>query len=96
MTGTLLSGRRAAGPPWRRGPRPNAVKPRPGHTLQIGVGFPALVAAHILKYCEYTAIDDRTRIRVLKIFDADTPQCRRTGGVNQPRETSDVRAGRPE
>ena len=49
-------------------------KPLPGHQLQIDVKFLAPVAGRARKYYQYTAIDDCTRIRILKIFDANTQQ----------------------
>jgi transposase InsO family protein len=49
-------------------------KPLPGHQLQIDVKFLAPVAGRTRKYYQYTAIDDCTRVRILKIFDANTQQ----------------------
>lgn len=49
-------------------------KPLPGHQLQVDVKFLAPVAGRARKYYQYTAIDDCTRIRIPKIFDANTQQ----------------------
>lgn len=49
-------------------------KPLPCHQLQIDVEFLALVAGRARKYYPYNAIDDCTRIRIVKIFDANTQQ----------------------
>lgn len=47
-------------------------KPLPGNQLQVDVKFLAPVADRTRRYYQYTAIDNCTRIRVLKIFDANT------------------------
>ncbi len=44
-------------------------KPLPGHQVQIDVKFVDPIAGSRKKYCQYTAIDDCTRIRVLRIYD---------------------------
>jgi len=49
-------------------------KPLPGHQLQVDVKFLAPVAGRARKYYQYTAIDDCTRIRILKIFNANIQQ----------------------
>ena len=49
-------------------------KPLPGHQLQVDVKFLAPVAGRARKYYQYTAIDDCTRIRILKTFDANIQQ----------------------
>lgn len=49
-------------------------KPLPGHQLQVDVKFLAPVAGRVRRYYQYTAIDDCTRLRVLKIFNANTQQ----------------------
>ena len=49
-------------------------KPLPGHQLQVDVKFLAPVAGRPRRYYQYTAIDDCTRIRILKIFGANTQQ----------------------
>lgn len=41
----------------------------PGHQLQVDVKFLAPLRGHRRRYYQYTAIDDCTRIRVLKIYD---------------------------
>jgi len=43
-------------------------KPLPGRQLQVDVKFLAPTAGRSRRYYQYTAIDDCTRIRVLKIF----------------------------
>jgi hypothetical protein len=44
-------------------------KPRPGHTVQVDVKFIApLSSSSRKKYYQFTAIDDCTRIRVLRIY----------------------------
>ncbi len=48
-------------------------KPLPGHQLQVDVKFLApLKGSERRRYYQYTAIDDCTRIRVLKIFERNT------------------------
>jgi transposase InsO family protein len=45
-------------------------KPRPGHAVQVDVKFIApLASSSRKKYYQFTAIDDCTRIRVLRIYD---------------------------
>ena len=45
-------------------------KPRPGHAVQVDVKFIApLSSSSRKKYYQFTAIDDCTRIRVLRIYD---------------------------
>jgi hypothetical protein len=45
-------------------------KPMPGHAVQVDVKFTApLSSSGRKKYCQFTAIDDCTRIRVLRIHD---------------------------
>jgi transposase InsO family protein len=45
-------------------------KPRPGHAVQVDVKFIApLTSSSRKKYYQFTAIDDCTRIRVLRIYD---------------------------
>ncbi len=43
-------------------------KPQPGHCLQLDVRFIAPIAGSRKKYYQFTAIDDCTRLRVLKIY----------------------------
>lgn len=49
-------------------------KPLPGHQLQVDVKFLAPVPGQGRRYYQYTAIDDCTRLRVLKIFERNTQQ----------------------
>jgi transposase InsO family protein len=51
--------------PWQR-----YEKPQPGHRLQLDVKFLERIAGTGKRLYQFTAIDDCTRIRVLKIFDA--------------------------
>jgi transposase InsO family protein len=44
-------------------------KPEPGHRLQVNVKFLERIKGPESRYYRYTAIDDCTRLRVLKIFD---------------------------
>jgi transposase InsO family protein len=45
-------------------------KPMPGHAVQAGVKFTApLPGSSRKKYYQFTAIDDCTRLRVLRIYD---------------------------
>jgi transposase InsO family protein len=45
-------------------------KPKPGHAVQVDVKFIApLSSSSRKKYYQFTAIDDCTRIRVLRIYD---------------------------
>jgi transposase InsO family protein len=45
-------------------------KPQPGHRLQIDVKFLERIPGTRKRFYQFTAIDDCTRIRVLKIYDA--------------------------
>lgn len=45
-------------------------KPQPGHRLQLDVKFLERIPGSQRRLYQFTAIDDCTRIRVLKIFDA--------------------------
>ena len=45
-------------------------KPQPGHRLQVDVKFLERIPGSRKRLYQFTAIDDCTRIRVLKIFDA--------------------------
>ena len=56
--------RRTTGRPWHR-----YEKPQPGHRLQIDVKFLERIAGSRKRLYQFTAIDDCTRIRVLKIYD---------------------------
>ena len=44
-------------------------KPQPGHALQLDVKFIEPIRGVRKKHYQYTAIDDCTRLRVLKIYD---------------------------
>jgi transposase InsO family protein len=44
-------------------------KPQPGHRVQIDVKFVAPLKGSRKKHYQFTAIDDCTRIRVLRIYD---------------------------
>jgi transposase InsO family protein len=57
--------RRPNGRAWRR-----YEKPQPGHRLQLDVKFLERIAGTRKRLYQFTAIDDCTRIRVLKIYDA--------------------------
>ena len=57
--------RRPIGHAWRR-----YEKPQPGHRLQLDVKFLERIAGSRKRLYQFTAIDDCTRIRVLKIYDA--------------------------
>lgn len=45
-------------------------KRQPGHRLQVDVKFPKRIPGTRKRFYQFTAIDDCTRIRVLKIYDA--------------------------
>jgi transposase InsO family protein len=45
-------------------------KPQPGHRLQLDVKFLERIAGTGKRLYQFTAIDDCTRIRVLKVYDA--------------------------
>lgn len=45
-------------------------KPLPGHRLQVDVKFLERIAGTRRRLFQFTAIDDCTRIRILKLFDA--------------------------
>jgi transposase len=45
-------------------------KPQPGHRLQLDVKFLERIPGTRTRFYQFTAIDDCTRIRVLKIYDA--------------------------
>jgi transposase InsO family protein len=44
-------------------------KPQPGHRVQVDVKFIAPIKGHRKRHYQFTAIDDCTRIRVLRIYD---------------------------
>jgi transposase InsO family protein len=64
--------KRSAGRPWKR-----YEKPQPGHRLQLDVKFLERIAGTRKRLYQFTAIDDCTRIRVLKIFDS----CNQTSAI---------------
>jgi hypothetical protein len=43
-------------------------KPQPGHQVQIGVKFVAPLGGRKRRYYQFTAIDDCTRLRILRIY----------------------------
>ena len=45
-------------------------KPQPGHRLQLDVKFLERIPGTRKRLYQFTAIDDCTRIRVLKVYDA--------------------------
>lgn len=49
---------------WRR-----YEKPQPGHHIQIDVKFLDALPGHQRRHYQYTAIDDCTRLRVLKVYE---------------------------
>jgi transposase InsO family protein len=57
--------RRPINRPWKR-----YEKPQPGHGVQIDVKFLERIPGSRKRLYQFTAIDDCTRIRVLKIYDA--------------------------
>ena len=44
-------------------------RPLPGHRVQLDVKFIAPLAGSRRKHYQFTAIDDCTRLRVLRIYD---------------------------
>jgi transposase InsO family protein len=44
-------------------------KPQPGHSVQVDVKFIAPLAGTRKRHFQYTAIDDCTRLRILKMYD---------------------------
>ena len=66
------SRKRPAGRAWRR-----YEKPQPGHRLQLDVKFLERIPGTGKRLYQFTAIDDCTRIRVLKIYDA----CNQTSAI---------------
>jgi transposase InsO family protein len=64
--------RRLAGRAWKR-----YEKPQPGHRLQPDVKFLERIAGTKKRLYQFTAIDDCTRIRVLKIYDV----CNQTSAI---------------
>ena len=58
---------RAHGKRWQR-----YEKPQPGHRLQVDVKFLERIPGTRRRFYQFTAIDDCTRMRVLKVFDACT------------------------
>jgi len=64
--------RRSLDRPWQR-----YEKPQPGHRLQVDVKFLERIAGSKRRLYQFTAIDDCTRIRILKIYDA----CNQTSAI---------------
>jgi transposase InsO family protein len=64
--------RKLAGRAWKR-----YEKPQPGHRLQLDVKFLERIAGTAKRLYQFTAIDDCTRIRVLKIYDS----CNQTSAI---------------
>jgi transposase InsO family protein len=64
--------RRPTGRPWKR-----YEKPQPGHRVQVDVKFLERIAGSRKRLYQFTAIDDCTRIRILKIYDA----CNQTSAI---------------
>ena len=52
-------------------------KPQPGHRVQIDVKFIAPLPGSRRKYYQFTAIDDCTRLRVLRVYD----RCNQTTAI---------------
>ena len=63
---------RSAARAWKR-----YEKPQPGHRLQLDVKFLERIPGTDRRLYQFTAIDDCTRIRVLKIFDS----CNQTSAI---------------
>jgi transposase InsO family protein len=57
--------RRSPATPWTR-----YEKPQPGHRLQLDVKFLERIPGTQKRLYQFTAIDDCTRLRVLKVYDA--------------------------
>ena len=55
-------------------------KPQPGHRLQMDVKFLERIPGKQKRLYQFTAIDDCTRIRVLKIYDA----CNQSTAIRLP------------
>jgi transposase-like protein len=51
-------------------------KPEPGHRVQVDVKFISALPGSRRKYYQFTAIDDCTRLRVLRIYDRRLPLSR--------------------
>jgi transposase InsO family protein len=49
-------------------------KPVPGHRIQVDVKFLEKIGEPNKKYYQFTAIDDCTRLRVLKVYDRNSQQ----------------------
>ena len=59
-------------------------KPRPGHRLQMDVKFLERIPGTAKRLYQFTAIDDCTRIRVLKVYEP---------AISAPRSNSSTRSG---
>ena len=64
--------RKPTGRAWQR-----YEQPQPGHRLQLDVKFLERIAGTRKRLYQFAAIDDCTRIRVLKIYDA----CNQTSAI---------------
>ena len=49
-------------------------KPKPGHRLQVDVKFLERIPGSRKRFYQFTAIDDCTRLRILKLYDACTQE----------------------
>jgi transposase InsO family protein len=49
-------------------------KPLPGHRIQVDVKFLEKIGEPNKKYYQFTAVDDCTRLRVLKVYDRNSQQ----------------------
>ena len=67
------------------------VKPQPGHRLQLDVKFLDRIAGTGRRLYQFTAIDDCTRIQVLKIFDS----CNQTSAIRFVDESGASTVSRP-
>ena len=49
-------------------------KPLPGHRIQVDVKFLEKIGERDKKYYQFTAVDDCTRLRVLKVYERNSQQ----------------------
>jgi transposase len=61
-------------------------KPQPGHRLQVDVKFLERIPGTRRRFYQFTAIDDCTRMRVLKVFDA----CNQRAAIQFIEDSSDA------
>ena len=71
-------------------------KPLPGHRVQVDVKFIAPIAGSRKKHYQFTAIDDCTRLRVLRIYDRLQPEDRDPVHRLRPREAPVPGRGDPD